>query len=73
MMYTKKPKSILAAKRYLYLIYKRYPEYHDDGFDKMVERFAANDFYKAHIVAKFYLEKTTDFNRMGNVSIKGCY
>jgi len=54
-MYTKVPSSFNVAKRYLYLIYKKYPEYHELGFDGMVSKFASDNFYMAHIVAKFYI------------------
>jgi len=54
-MYTKTPSSISAAKRYLEAIYKNYPEYHEEGFERMVNLFSNDYFYKAHIVAKFYI------------------
>ena len=44
-------------KKYLEFIYNSY--YKDDGenFEDMVERFATDDFYKAHEIAKKYLKR----------------
>lgn len=41
-------------------VFDGYPEYHDPqlgpgGFEVMVEKFANDDFYKLHLVAKAYL------------------
>lgn len=43
---------------YLRDIYARYPEYHTNGFDAMVDQFAADDFYKGHLMAQRYKELT---------------
>jgi hypothetical protein len=48
-----KPEGDLQAQ--LKKVYDEYPEYHEGGFDAMVKKFAGDNFYKLHHVAKAYL------------------
>lgn len=43
-------------KKYLLDIYDKWYKNNGENFEDMVERFAADDFYKAHEIAKRYLK-----------------
>jgi hypothetical protein len=53
----------------LHKVYHEHPEYHDDGYHSMVDKFAGDNFYKLHHVAKEYLKAPEEY-RMSPADIK---
>lgn len=48
-------RTVLELEDLLYTVYVDYPEYSDGDFLTMVKKFAGDNFYKLHLVAKEYL------------------
>lgn len=53
-------KSVTELRQELLRVFLSYPEYSDNGFPAMVEKFAGDNFYNLHFVAKEYLVKTAE-------------
>lgn len=54
-------KTVVELETELIAVYLKYPEYSDplyggESFIAMVEKFATDDFYKLHLVAKEYMK-----------------
>lgn len=50
--------TIIELEKMLLNVYKDHIDYQEDGFNKMVDLFAKDNFYNMHYVAKEYLKWT---------------